>query len=105
MKKIRKKKEGLDVRGGFFEEMDLQLDLERLRNEIISGEEVENTLDFEAQRMAFFVFFFFSPLPFLAFRVDKKQPPQAKLFFFLEDVTSPEGTRAPSSFPQRPHCG
>ena len=45
--------------------MDLQLDLERLRNEIISGEEVENTLDFEAQRMAFFgsfFFFFFFPL-------------------------------------------
>ena len=84
MKKIRKKKEGLDVRGGFFEEMDLQLDLERLRNEIISGEEVENTLDFEAQRMAFFgffVFFFFFPSAIFSFQGRQKTASTSKTLF------------------------
>ena len=67
--------EGLEVRGGLLEEVDLQQDGDRFRKEnIISGEDVENTLDFEAQRMRV-VFFFFFPLPFLAFSVDKIQPP------------------------------
>lgn len=66
-------KEGLGVRGGLLEEVDLQLELERFRKEeVISGEEVVNTPDFEAQRKRLF------PLPFLAFSVDKKQPPRAK---------------------------
>ena len=69
--------EGLEVRGGLLEEVDLQPDGDRFRKEnVISGEDVENTLDFEAQRMkGVFFFFFFFPLPFLAFSVDKIQPP------------------------------
>lgn len=44
-------KEGLDVRGGLLKEVYLQLELEGFRKEeVISGEEVVNTLDFEAQR-------------------------------------------------------
>lgn len=44
--------EGLEVRGGLLEEVDLQPDGDRFRKEnVISGEDVENTLDFEAQRM------------------------------------------------------
>lgn len=67
--------EGLEVRGGLLEEVDLQPDGDRFRKEnVISGEDVENTLDFEAQRMKGVLFFFF-PLPFLAFSVDKIQPP------------------------------
>lgn len=45
--------------------MDLQPDLERFKKkEVISGEEVENTPDFEAQRKRLF------PLPFLAISID-----------------------------------
>lgn len=52
--------EGLEVRGGLLEEVDLQLDGDRFRKEnVISGEDVENTLDFEAQRMRVVFFFFF----------------------------------------------
>lgn len=66
-------KEGLGVRGGLLEEVDFQLELEGFRKkEVISGEGVVNTLDFEAQRKRLF------PLPFLAFCVDKTQPPRAK---------------------------
>lgn len=66
------------------------------KKEVISGEEMENTPDFEAQRKRLF------PLPFLAFSIDvkththttqqnktKHQSLQAKLFLFLEDVTFP----------------
>lgn len=67
-------KEGLEVRRGFLEEVDLRLDGDRFREKNgISGEDMENTLDFEAQRMRF-CFFFFFPLLFLAFSVDKIQP-------------------------------
>ena len=53
-------KEGLEVSRGHLEEVDLQLDGDRFRKEnVISGEDMENTLDFEAQRMKV-VFFFFS---------------------------------------------
>lgn len=66
-------KEGLGVRGGLLEEVDLQLELEGFRKEeVISGEEVVNAPDFEAQRKRLF------PLRFLAFSVEKKQPPRAK---------------------------
>ena len=64
-------KEGLEVRRGFLEEVDLRLDGDRFREKNgISGEDMENTLDFEAQRMRCFFF----PLLFLAFSVDKIQP-------------------------------
>ena len=64
------------VRGGLLEEVDLQPDGDRfIKENVISGEDVENTLDFEAQRMKGVFFFFFFPLPFLAFSVDKIQPP------------------------------
>lgn len=64
------------MRGSLLEEVDLQLDLEGFKwEEIILGKEVVNTLDFEAQRKRLF------PLPFLAFSVDKKQPPPAKFVF------------------------
>lgn len=62
-----------EVRGGHLEEVDLQLDGDRFRKEdVTSGEDMGNTLDFEAQRMR--VFFFF-PLLFLAFSINKIQPP------------------------------
>lgn len=68
-------KEGPDVRGGLSEEVLLQLGIEGLkREEVISGEEVGNNLDFEAQGKRLF------PLPFFAFSIDEKQPPQANLF-------------------------
>lgn len=58
-------KEGLEVRGGHLEEVDLQLDGDRFRKEnVISGEDMENTLDFEAQRMRVFFFFFFAVFNF-----------------------------------------
>lgn len=58
-------KEGRDVRGGLWEEVDLQPDLEGFKKkEVISGEEMENTPDFEAQRKRWF------PLPFLATSTD-----------------------------------
>lgn len=45
---------GCGGQGGLLEEVDLQLDLEGFKKEeVISGEEVENTMDFEAQRMRF----------------------------------------------------
>ena len=59
--------EGLEVRGGLLEEVDLQLDGDRFRKEnVISGEDVENTLDFEAQsmRVVFFFFFYFAIFSF-----------------------------------------
>ena len=52
-------KEGLEVSRGHLEEVDLQLDGDRFRKEnVIWGEDMENTLDFEAQRMRVFFFFF-----------------------------------------------
>ena len=52
-------KEGLEVRRGFLEEVDLRLDGDRFREKNgISGEDMENTLDFEAQRMRCFFFSF-----------------------------------------------
>ena len=52
-------KEGLEVRRGFLEEVDLRLDGDRFREKNgISGEDMENTLDFEAQRMRWFFFSF-----------------------------------------------
>lgn len=69
-------KEGSDVRRGLLEEVDLQLDLEGFKKEeVISGEELENTLDFEAQRKGLF------PLLFLAFSVDKKNSLHKQIFF------------------------
>ena len=63
--------EGLEVRGGLLEEVDLQLDGDRFRKEnVISGEDVENTLDFEAQRMRVVFFFFFS---FAIFSFQRRQ--------------------------------
>lgn len=57
--KLKDVKESWDVRGGLWEEVDLQPDLEGFKKkEVISGEEVENTLDFEAQGKKLF------PLPF-----------------------------------------
>lgn len=68
-------KEGPDVRGGLSEEVHLQLGIEGLKKEeVISGEEVENNLDFEAQGKGLF------PLPFLPFGIDEKQSPQANFF-------------------------
>lgn len=52
LKDVRKRRCG--GQGGLLEEVDLQLDLEGFKKEeVISGEEVENTMDFEAQRMRF----------------------------------------------------
>lgn len=63
--------EGLEVRGGLLEEVDLQPDGDRFRKEnVISGEDVENTLDFEAQRMKGVLFFFFS---FAIFSFQRRQ--------------------------------
>lgn len=48
-------KEGLGVRGGLLEEVDLQLELEGFRKEeVVSGEKVVNAPDFEAQRKRLF---------------------------------------------------
>lgn len=48
------------VRGGLLEEVDLQPDGDRfIKENVISGEDVENTLDFEAQRMKGVLFCFF----------------------------------------------
>lgn len=94
-------KEGPDVRGGLSEEVHLQLGIERLKKEeVISGEEVENNLDFEAQGKRLF------PLPFLAFSINEKQSPQAN-FFFASWKMSPslEGAGAPGSFSHGLHCG
>lgn len=84
------------------EEVDLQLNLEGFKKEeVISGEELENTLDFEAQRKRLF------PLLFLAFSVDKKNSLHKQIFFFfLEDLAFlPEGAHVSESSSQRPYCG
>lgn len=68
-------KEGPDVRGGLLKEVRLQLGIERLKKEeVISGEEVESNLNFEAQGKRLF------PLPFLAFSIDEEQPSRTNLF-------------------------
>lgn len=71
-------KDGPSVQGTLLEEVDLQLDLEGFKKEeVVSGEEVETFLVFEAQKKRLF------SLPFLARSADKKQPPQSKTHFLL----------------------
>lgn len=50
LRRLRSVNEGPGVRGGLLEDVPLQLNLKGLKKEgVISGEEVENNLDFEAQ--------------------------------------------------------